>query len=198
MKWLGLTGGIASGKSEVTRILNQKGIPVVDADQVAREVVVPGSQGLSQVVKAFGSTILNPDGSLDRTKMGKLVFTNPSQLKQLEMILHPLIQARVKKLRQQLEEKQMAVAFYDVPLLFEKNLQNQFDGVLVVWCQPAQQLKRLMLRDGLSENQAQRRIDLQLPIDEKKSRSDWVIDNSGSPDLLPGKVSEILQKINSV
>lgn len=198
MKWLGLTGGIASGKSEVTRILNQKGIPVVDADQVAREVVIPGSQGLSQVVKAFGPTILNPDGSLDRTKLGKLVFSNTSQLKQLETILHPLIQARVKKLRHQLEEKQVSVAFYDVPLLFEKSLQAQFDGVLVVWCQPAQQLKRLMLRDGLSESQAQSRLDLQLPIDQKKSRSDWVIDNSGSADLLPGKVSEILQKINSV
>ena len=198
MKWLGLTGGIASGKSEVSRILTQKGIPVVDADQVAREVVIPGSQGLSQVVKEFGDSILSPDGSLDRTKMGKLVFTDPNKLKQLEMILHPLIQARVKKLRQQLLEKQVAVAFYDVPLLFEKRLQDQFDGILVVWCPPQQQLQRLILRDGLSESQAQRRIDLQLSIDEKKNQADWVIDNSGPVDRLPEKVSEILQKINSV
>lgn len=198
MKWLGLTGGIASGKSEVSRILTQKGIPVVDADQVAREVVIPGSQGLSQVVKEFGDSILSPDGSLDRTKMGKLVFTDPNKLKQLEMILHPLIQARVKKLRQQLLEKQVAVAFYDVPLLFEKRLQDQFDGILVVWCSPQQQLQRLILRDGLSESQAQRRIDLQLSIDEKKNQADWVIDNSGPVDRLPEKVSEILQKINSV
>lgn len=198
MKWLGLTGGIASGKSEVSRILTQKGIPVVDADQVSREVVIPGSQGLSQVVKEFGDSILSPDGSLDRTKMGKLVFTDPNKLKQLEMILHPLIQARVKKLRQQLLEKQVAVAFYDVPLLFEKRLQDQFDGILVVWCPPRQQLQRLILRDGLSESQAQRRIDLQLSIDEKKNQADWVIDNSGPVDRLPEKVSEILQKINSV
>lgn len=198
MKWLGLTGGIASGKSEVSRILTQKGIPVVDADQVAREVVIPGSQGLSQIVKEFGDSILSPDGSLDRTKMGKLVFTDPNKLKQLEMILHPLIQARVKKLRQQLLEKQVAVAFYDVPLLFEKRLQDQFDGILVVWCPPQQQLQRLILRDGLSESQAQRRIDLQLSIDEKKNQADWVIDNSGPVDRLPEKVSEILQKINSV
>lgn len=197
MQWIGLTGGIATGKSAVSKLLEGRGIPVIDADRVARDVVEKGSPGLEKIVQAFGPGVLNSEGQLDRQKMGVSVFSDKQKLSQLESIIHPLVQAFVLQKRSALENNGVKLAVYDVPLLFEKNLEAQFDGVLVVGCRPEIQLRRLMERNGFSQEEAQRRIAAQLPLAEKKLEADWYIDNSGSVSELEAKVSSWLGKIQS-
>src|SRR5688572_21949397 len=133
MKWIGLTGGIGSGKSTVAKALRSKAFTVIDADEMARRAVEPKSQGLDEIVQAFGQKILKPDGSLDRKSLGMMVFSDPSQLEKLEKIIHPHIQALVKAERARLSGKG-GLLFYDIPLLYEKSMESQFDSVVVVDC----------------------------------------------------------------
>ncbi|MGB9483490.1 MAG: dephospho-CoA kinase [Candidatus Dormiibacterota bacterium] len=177
---IGLTGGIASGKSTVAQMLGERGAWVVDADQLAREVVSLNSPALEEIAQTFGEAVLASDGSLDRAQLGEVVFSDDSAREQLNAIVHP----RVLELsREEIRKAAGAGAqliVYDVPLLFETSRQQEFDGTLVVWVDPLTQLLRLRLRTGLDEDQARARIAAQMPLSRKRELANWVIDNSGS------------------
>jgi dephospho-CoA kinase len=198
MMWIGLTGGIASGKSRVSKILLDKGLVVIDADAVAREVVKIGSPGLKQVEQYFGPQYICVDGSLNRQKLGELIFSDENMRVQLENILHPLIRKNVAEQKQILESKKIDVAFYDVPLLFEKQMQAQFDKVLVVSCSYEQQISRLQSRDHLTRDQAIQRLKSQMSLDDKVKLADFTIDNSKTLDDLQIEVEKTLNKIMSL
>jgi dephospho-CoA kinase len=180
MKWIGLTGGIATGKSTVARLIESRGFPIIDADQISHEITQFGNEGYTQIVDHFGSSVLNEQLRIDRKKLGQLIFNSPEAKNQLESIMHPLIQAEVAELKKAYEVKRIPVLFYDVPLLFENKIQSQFDAILVVWCQRETQLNRLMLRNNLSKTEAQSRIQAQLPLADKIFGASYCIDNSGS------------------
>lgn len=197
MKWLGLTGGIATGKSTVAGLLREQGVPVICADQLAREAVQLNSAGLAQIAKEFGNEILLPDGSLDRKALGRKVFGFPDRLALLESIIHPEVRKLQKSKRDALQLAGEKIAIYDVPLLFEKKLQADYDAIIVVACAPAIQLKRLMQRDNISEDDAKKRIASQLPIDEKVKSADFVIQNDAGIDELRASLATLLKAIRS-
>ncbi len=178
---IGLTGGIASGKSTVSRFLREAGAFVSDADEAARKVVLPGTPALDDIVAAFGRSLLLPDGMLDRAALGRVVFGDPDKLRQLESILHPAIRAYMKEEMDRAEaESPGRLIVADIPLLYETGQDKAYDGVLVVHVPHELQVKRLMERNGMDQGEAERRIGLQMSLDEKKRRADWVVDNSGS------------------
>lgn len=195
LAWVGLTGGIATGKSTVSGLIRAQGIPVIDADELAREVVKPQTKGLQQVVNLFGPDVLAADGSLDRARMGQIVFRDRQKLDQLENIIHPLIRERVEELKRELRAAGHHLAIYDVPLLFEKNMEPLFDGVIVVACDSEQQLQRFIARNGVDEMAARARITQQLPIEDKVKRADWVVDNSGTKAQLEKNVNALLAEL---
>lgn len=177
---IGLTGGIATGKSTVARLLVERGAFLVDADQVAREVVEPGEPALEAIASLFGQAVLQSDGSLNRQALGAIVFQDKSLLSKLEGITHPAIRTRMQeRLRSFSEQYPDKLAVADVPLLYETGQTSLYDGIMVVYVPEALQLERLMLRNSLPEEEAKRRIRLQMDIEEKRKRADWVIDNSG-------------------
>lgn len=193
---IGLTGGIACGKSTVAAMLVALGAELIDADGLAREVVQPGSPGLHQVVEQFGSGILRADGSLDRKALGQIVFADAGARNNLEQILHPLIRAmmreRMEEARRSSPDKLVVV---DVPLLFESKLEWMFDETLLVYIPQELQLARLQERDGLSKEQAQRRIDAQIPIEDKRALADHVIDNSGDREATRRQVEQWVRRL---
>ena len=195
MQWIGLTGGIATGKSTVSRILVQRGHAVVDADQLARDVVKAGTDGYQAVVQAFGPDAVAPNGELDRKKIGAIVFRDKSKLDLLESIIHPRVKKLAQTKREELAFEGRKLAFYDVPLLFEKSMKPLFDHVVVVACRPEVQLERLIKREGLSEEEAKRRISAQLPIIDKVKLADAVIRNDGSVGDLEKAVADFLARI---
>lgn len=178
---VGLTGGIASGKSTVVEILKELGAKIVDADDVARQVVAPGTEGLEQVVVQFGPQYIKPDGTLDRAKLGQRIFSDETERQRLNGILHPLIRKEMTR--------QMAVLadggshhpiIADVPLLIENQLMSMYDRIVVVHVPEAVQVERLQARDGLTEKEATTRVRTQIPLEEKKQYADYLIDNAGS------------------
>lgn len=178
---IGLTGGIACGKSTVGAMLIRRGALLVDADQTAREVVLPGEQALDAIVLRFGQAMLNSDGTLNRSALGQKVFGSKELLKELEGILHPAIRERMRsRIEAYAASNPGRLIVADIPLLYETGQDAQYEGVMVVYIPRALQIKRLMERDRMSEDEAIRRIDLQMDIEEKKRRADWVIDNSGT------------------
>lgn len=179
---LGLTGGIASGKSTVARMLAACGAQVIDADQLARDVVALGSEALAQIAREFGPLVLNPDGSLNRTALGGIVFQDPQKRRRLEEITHPRIIAKMQAQLQALESQDQAFrVVLDVPLLFETpEILRLCDYTVVVWVPESLQICRLMCRDGLGRREALKRIGAQIPLDQKRLLADIVIDNSGS------------------
>jgi dephospho-CoA kinase len=180
VRLVGLTGGIASGKSTVARRLVGLGAALIDADALAREVVEPGQPALAEIAAGFGRGVLARDGRLDRTALGAIVFADPTARARLEAITHPRIaQLTAARITEALAGPAPAVVV-DIPLLFEKSRAGAFEGVLLVWCDAASQLRRLMTRDGLDEAQARARLDAQMSLDEKRRLATWVIDNSGS------------------
>lgn len=195
MKWIGLTGGIATGKSTVSGFLREAGVPVVCADELAREVVEAGTEGNREVVQVFGPDVLLPDGSLNRKIIGERVFTSPAKLRALEAIIHPRVRSLQQERRRQLEAQGHAIGFYDVPLLFEKNLEGDFDATVAVLCDPNLQLQRLRARDHLSNEAAEARIRAQLPLAEKAARANYVIQNNTTLDDLRAAMQGILRKI---
>lgn len=181
MRRVGLTGGIASGKSTVSRMLREMGIPVIDADAVAREAVAPGSPALAAIVEAFGAGVLTDAGGLDRARMGEIVFSDPARRKALERILHPEIIAEQDRRLEEIEREGRApVAFVDAALMIESGGWRRFDLIVVVDCDAQQQLSRLRLRNGMDVNEARRRVDAQMPLSEKVRYADYVIDNRGA------------------
>lgn len=176
---VGLTGSIATGKSFVASVFEELGCHVLDADQTAREVVMPGTPGLKALTEAFGEEILNPDGTLNRKQLGALVFADESQRQRLNHILHPFIIARQDEILNEWEkEDPQGIGIVDAALMIESGGYRRFDKLIVVHCRPEAQLERLMLRDKLSRDEAQRRIDSQMPQEEKQKFADYLIDTS--------------------
>ncbi|MFL6117887.1 MAG: dephospho-CoA kinase [Catenulispora sp.] len=189
---VGLTGGIGSGKSEVSQRLARLGAVVIDADQVAREVVEPGTPGLREVVATFGEGVLRPDGSLDREGLGRIVFADADKLAQLNAIVHPLVGERIAAIMADVERHHPdGVVVYDVPLLVENNLQGRYDVVVVVAASPETQLQRLVGQRGMAAADAQARIAAQAPLDAKLAVADYVINNDRDLAALDGQVGEV-------
>lgn len=192
MRVFGLTGGIASGKSTVSRMLRELGAHVLDADVIAREVVEPGTPGLAAVAARFPN-VLTADGRLDRAKLGARVFADPAERAALNAIVHPLVgQAFLEKV-QALAAQGLERVIYDVPLLIENKLQGGMDGVLLVWVPRHLQKARLMARDGLDEAAAEARLNAQLPLDSKRAHATWIVDNSGDLASTRSQVEQVWQ-----
>lgn len=186
---VGLTGGIGAGKSEVSRLLVASGAVLIDSDKIAREVVEPGTPGLAAVVEAFGREILAPDGSLDRPKLGSIVFADPQKLAALNSIVHPLVGARSAELEGAAAKD--AVVVHDVPLLAENGLASLYDLVVVVDASPETQLDRLVRLRGMSEEDARARMAVQATRVKRLEIADIVIDNDGPLDGLEQRVGDV-------
>lgn len=178
MRLIGLTGGIASGKSTVAAMLAGRGAAIVDADELAREVVRPSSEGLAAVVRRFGPDVLDDQGALDRGALGRLVFSDPAARAALEGITHPRIEALLETRVRAALRSPAPLVVADIPLLFERERERGLDGVLLVYAPAPVQRQRLVER-GLTAAEADQRIGAQLDIEEKRARAAWVIDNSG-------------------
>ncbi|MFG2529610.1 dephospho-CoA kinase [Streptomyces sp. NPDC048516] len=192
---VGLTGGIGAGKSEVSRLLASYGAVVVDADKIAREVVEPGTPGLAAVVAEFGSDVLAPDGTLDRPKLGRIVFSDPGKLKALNAIVHPLVGARSAELEASAGPD--AVVVHDVPLLTENGLAPLYDLVVVVDAAPRTQLDRLVRLRGMAEDEATSRMGAQATREQRLAVADLVIDNDGPLDALEPQVRAVWERLRS-
>jgi dephospho-CoA kinase len=190
---VGLTGGIGAGKSEVSRRLASYGAIVIDADAVAREVVAPGTQGLAEVVKAFGPEVLQPDGSLDRAKLGSIVFADSKLRERLNAVVHPLVGQRMRALEAAAGPD--AIVVHDVPLLAENGLAAGYDVVVVVDAPPRAQLDRLIRQRGLSREQASARMAAQASREQRLAVAGLVIDNSGSLAELDRQVGELWSEL---
>lgn len=177
---IGLTGGIASGKSTVVSMLRQYDAAIIDCDIIARDVVLPGSKGLQAVVRAFGPQALLSDGTMNRAYIGSIVFTNPAKKQELEEILFPLIRQEIRTKITQLEKAGEVVAFLDMPLLFEVKYQSYVNEVWLVYVDAVTQLARLMARNGYTKDEALARIRSQFPIDKKRALSQVIVDNTAS------------------
>jgi dephospho-CoA kinase len=185
---IGLTGGIGSGKSTVSRLLGEHGAVVVDADVIAREVVAPGTPGLAAIVEAFGPTVLAADGSLDRPGLAAVVFADPEARRRLDGIVHPLVRARAGELEAAAPAD--AVVVHDVPLLAETGQGSSYDLVVVVEADPAVRVARLVQR-GLTADDARARIAVQATDEQRRAIADVVLDNSGTPEQLAGQVERL-------
>lgn len=179
MRRIGLTGGIATGKSHVRARLEARGIPAIDADAVVHELLGPGDAA-ARVARRFGAAILDPSGAVDRRALGRLVFADAAARTDLEAILHPLVYERVGQWMAAQHAAGSRAALADIPLLFETGHEGDFDVVVVVACEPDEQVRRVMARDGLSEADARARLEAQWPIAEKIARADHVIRTDGS------------------
>lgn len=177
---VGLTGGIASGKSSVARAFRELGAHVLDADRISREVAPPGSPALARIARAFGQQMISADGSLDRAALAAVVFADEGKRRVLEGIVHPLILDEIDRRVDELEKiDPQGMAVVEATLIYELGREAEFDAVVVVWAEPEQQRRRLMRRDGLSAEDADRRLAAQLPLEEKRRRARFVVDNSG-------------------
>ena len=192
--YLGLSGGIGSGKSTVSKILSDFGAVVIDADVIAREVLLPGTSGYASAITAFGPGILDEKRSIDRKSLAKLVFENPNELAKLEAIVHPAVIARVTQIRNSLPES--AVVIYDTPLMFEKQLQGQFDKVLMVVSDKELRQTRLVER-GLELGDIEARMANQATDEQRISIADFVIENNGTQEQLQEQVAKVWQQISA-
>jgi len=192
---VGLTGGIGAGKSEVSRLLASYGAVIVDADKIAREVVEPGTPGLAAVVEEFGADILAPDGTLDRPKLGGIVFSDPGKLRALNAIVHPLVGARSAELEASAGPD--AVVVHDVPLLTENGLAPLYDLVVVVDAAPQTQLDRLVRLRGMAEDEAKSRMAAQATREQRLAVADLVIDNDGPLEALEPQVRAVWERLRT-
>jgi len=196
---VGLTGGVATGKSTVAKMFKQCGAVVIDADELAREVVKPDKPAWRQVVKIFGKTVLNPDRTLNRRELGTVVFGNRTKLRQLEHIIHPRVAREQARLTKQAAQKNPhAVVIYDVPLLFEVGIDKRVDKIIVVAADLETQIARLKKRNGLSRTEALRRIRSQMPLAKKRRRADYVLDGTTPRKTLVKQVSHLSKKLQAL
>ncbi len=194
---VGLTGSIGVGKSFVTSVFAELGCHVIDADQTAREVVMPGTPGLKALTEAFGKEILNADGTLNRKHLGAVVFADESQRQRLNQILHPFIIARQDEILNGWEaEDPHGIGIVDAALMIESGGYKRFDKLIVVHCRPEVQLERLMLRDKLSREEALRRINSQMSQEEKQGYADYLIDSSDGFELTRQQTVEVFNKLS--
>ena len=196
---VGLTGGIASGKSATAKILAELGVEVVDADQVAREVVRPGEPTLQAIVASFGDGVLRPDGTLDRKHMAARVFSDEAARQRLNQMIHPAIAARsierLEEARQKAARTGVPYVVYEAPLLIENRIHRGMDGVIVVDVERETQLARLQARDGLSNEEAEARLMAQMPVDEKRTYATWLVNNRGDLTHLRAEVQRVHEAI---
>ena len=193
----GLTGGIATGKSTVSEMIREEGVPVFDADQIAREIVLPGKPAWQQIVAMFGEGVIGHDQSLDRAALAKIVFSDPDARRRLEAITHPRIRDEIGQRILQAAALGRNLAFVDAALMIETEWAKDFAGVLVVDCPAQAQLARLMKRDGLSEEDAKRRTAAQMPLEEKRKHATAVIENAGDLDETRAQVKDFLAKLKA-
>jgi dephospho-CoA kinase len=194
---IGLTGGIASGKSTVLRILEAEGVPVICLDELARAVVRRGAPALDDIRKTFGEEFIGRDGELDRDLMARVIFRDPEKRRVLESIIHPRILQEVASIVRSLAENGHRMVVEDVPLLYEIGFEQWCDVVVVVYVPQDVQETRLIDRDRMARDHARARIQAQMPIEDKKKRADYVIDNSGDPESTRRQVLEILERIRA-
>ena len=193
---VGLTGSIGVGKSFVGSVFAQLGCRLLDADDTAREVVSPGTEGLKNIVNEFGPEVLQLDGALDRKVLGSIVFANPERRQRLNAILHPRIIERQDEILNAWEsDDPQGIAIVDAALMIEPGGYKRFDKLIVVHCRPEVQLERLMLRDGLSPDEAQKRIDSQMPQSEKQKFADYLIDTSDGFELTRQRTKEVYDQL---
>jgi len=193
---VGLTGSIGVGKSFVGSVFVELGCRLLDADATAREVVLPGTAGLAAVVKEFGPEVLQTDGTLDRKRLGAVVFGDDQKRQRLNAILHPRIIERQGQILQQWEsEEPNGIGIVDAALMIESGGYKRFDKLIVVHCRPEVQLERLMLRDGLSCDEAQKRIDSQMPQEEKQRYADYLIDTSDGFELTRQRTKAVYDQL---
>jgi dephospho-CoA kinase len=197
VKLVGLTGGIASGKSTVAAILSRLGAAIINADDLARAVVEPGKEAWNEIVESFGAAILQDDQTIDRRKLRTVVFNDPEARKRLEAIIHPRVRALAEEKIRDLEAAGSPVIVYEVPLLFEGNLHHWLRPVILVACDLETQRTRLRARDSVTETEAQRQIAAQMSLEEKRKLSDYVIENNGTRDELERQVRAVLEKIKA-
>jgi len=190
---VGLTGGLASGKSTVAASLEDLGAVVVDADALAREVVAPGTPGLADVVAEFGTEVLGPDGALDRARLGALVFADPARRAALEAIIHPLVRARARALEEAAPAG--AVVVHDIPLLVETGQASSFDAVVVVDVPVEVQVARAVRERGWSEEEASSRISAQASREQRLAVATYVLDNAGTTEDLRQRVAEVFAEL---
>jgi dephospho-CoA kinase len=196
---VGLTGSIGVGKSYVSSVLLELGCHVVDADHTAREVVIPGAPGLEAVVAAFGSEVLREDGTLDRAKLGGIVFPDQKKRELLNSILHPFIIARQDVLLDEWEkEDPSGIGVIDAALIIESGGYKRLDKLIVVHCRPEVQLERLMTRDGLSQAEARQRVAAQMPQEEKCKYADYLIDTSEGFDSTREQTTKVLKQLREL
>lgn len=193
MRVFGLTGGIASGKSTVAQRLVERGIPVFDADAAARWIVEPGRPALVEIATAFGDGVIAADGTLDRKALGAIVFDDDDARARLESITHPRIRERIGAQILEAASAGHEVALVDAALMVETGWYEQFAGLVVVWCPVATQRERLMKRDDIDADAAQARIDAQMPIDEKREKADFVVDNSEGLEALDAQIDALVE-----
>ncbi|MGN9169185.1 dephospho-CoA kinase [Paenibacillus polymyxa] len=192
---IGLTGGIATGKSTVSALLVAKGALLIDADAIAREVMLPGHPVLAAVIQHFGQAIVNSDGTLHRKRLGEIVFGDPVQRQALNDITHPAIREEMR-LRMEAYEREQPdkLVLADIPLMYESGLESLYEEIMVVYVPRDIQLRRLMLRDGLTEEQAELRLSAQMDIEQKKNLADIVIDNSGTQSETQMQIDQFWQR----
>ncbi|MBI2089607.1 MAG: dephospho-CoA kinase [Deltaproteobacteria bacterium] len=195
MKVIGLTGGIATGKSAAASMLLELGARIIDADELAREIVQPGADAWREIVEAFGEEILRDDRTLDREKLRRIVFRDEKKRRRLEAITHPRIRSLARQRMQELAAEGAEIVVYMAPLLFEARVHLWLRPVIVVACDLATQKERLRRRDGLSEEEIERHLNAQMPLDEKRRLADIVIENSGTLDDLRKRVKEVWDKL---
>lgn len=194
MRRVALTGGIATGKSSVRRRFAHQGVPTIDADALAHAVIAPGTPGAARIVERFGPDVRSSDGSIDRRTLGAIVFADPAARRDLEDIVHPAVYEAITAWYAALPPLPFAVA--DIPLLYETGRESDFDVVVVAACEPEEQLRRVVERDGLTPDAARQRIAAQLPIAEKVRRADHVIRTDGSHDTTDAQVDELVASLS--
>ncbi len=190
---VGLTGGVAAGKSAAAAVLRDLGAVVIDADVLAREVVAPGTPGLAAVIEHFGDGVVAADGGLDRGALGEIVFADVGERRALEAIVHPLVRARAAQLEESVPRAAMVV--HEIPLLIETGQQHSFDAVIVVDCPRETQISRLMEHRGLSRDDAESRISAQASRAERNAAATYVVDNSGTHEDLRRRVTEVFESV---
>lgn len=196
---VGLTGGIASGKSVASKILRELGTLVIDADEVSREVMVPHTKCWKKVIRYFGKEILREDLTIDRKELADLVFNNPEQLVKLNSVVHPEIMRLIEEKLEEIKEKDpQAMVVIDAALLVETGMYKSCDKLVVVFAREETQIKRLMARDGVSKDEAQRRVNSQLPLKEKVKLADFVIENEGALRETREEVEKVFKALSSL
>lgn len=195
---IGLTGGIASGKSTVSKMLQEYGVPIIDGDVISREIMEPPSDALKKISVGFGATVMNEDGSLNRKRLSEIVFNNQEELKKLNWITHPIIKEKVLEKLSYYKALNYNLCVLDAALLIEGNFTDLVDIVMVVYANRKIQLQRILVRDLISEEKAQRIIDSQMPFEEKKHFADYIIDNSHDLAATKQQVDLIMKKISGL